>query len=702
LARVARLILLLVAMTMASSLTVDHSMLAATPNWPHEPYDYVTVDQDLSQVLKDFAANLGLTIQISPNIHGTVRGRLPSVPPAEFLETLARTYGLIWYYDGIILYVYALDEVQSKMIKLDSASIGALSSALSELDIEDPRFPWTVSEASGILYVAGPPRYVELVTETASMLDSSHQLRVDVRVFPLKYALADDRTFIVRDQQVTVPGVATIIARLVNAGESSSSIGTQRTSLGGASIRTVPTTMGAGPFSPAAIADNRIAELSVRGASPLPDVVSPYRSSDTEVEIQADPRLNAVLVKDYAARMPMYEQLIQSLDQPRKLVELEVVIADINSTRLQDLGVDWRLGFDSGSTNVNIGVGNPIAAAAGAGLNFATAITGDPFSFLSRIRALEQTGDARVLSRPTVMTFDNVEALFDQSQSFFVKLEGQDAVDLAQVDVGLLVKVTPHLITEGGRTRVQMIIDVEDGTSSPDETVDELPTIQKATLSTQGIVTQQQALVIGGFYREEQIDNLSKVPWLADIPIIGWTLFQNKTQNQSSVVRLFLIRPLVVDDQAELEPVVSRSLELNGLPRQLFPPSADLRYTPSGNVVLDGVRYGTLLQDQSNVRNYEALCLARAAMGAVCQPIPRPTFVLDRFESKDNQPPAQVPQPMSLPPQMPPPMPAPSMSRQPLSGDPVSPVPMQPAPGQAIPPTIALQPSDPRAPRPLY
>ena len=54
---------------------------AATPDWGRQPYTYVTVDQDLPQLLREFAANIGVTIQISPNVQGTVRGRLPSLPP---------------------------------------------------------------------------------------------------------------------------------------------------------------------------------------------------------------------------------------------------------------------------------------------------------------------------------------------------------------------------------------------------------------------------------------------------------------------------------------------------------------------------------------------------------------------------------------------------------------------------------------------
>lgn len=610
---------------------------AAVPNWGRDPYTYVTVDQELQQVLREFAANIGVTIQISPNVQGVVRGRLPSLPPEQFLELLARTYGLLWYYDGIVLYVNTLDEVESRMIKLNTISVDTLARSLVELDIDDPRFPWTVSEAPGILYVAGPPRYVQLVTQTAELLDGSQAVRIDIRVFPLRYANATDRRFSVRGSEIVVPGITSILRRLVNVDQQSGSdtdIRLRRRS-GSSTMTTVGGSSNVDVATLAALSAER-AEAAAAQAQRLASA-SPAREGDTDIQIEADPRLNAVIVKDLADRMPIYERLIASLDVPQRLVEVELVIADINSSRLEDLGVDWQLGFDQGSTNIGIGVGNPTSTVLRNGLSFATAITGDPFSFLSRIRALEDTGDARVLSRPTILTFDNVEALFDQSESFFVRLEGQDEVDLVEVQAGLLVKVTPHLIDERDRTRVQMLIDIEDGNFRPLERVDDLPVVVKATLSTQGIVGPRQALVVGGFYRERQIDNLSKVPVLGDIPLIGWTLFRQRRQEQESIVRLFIMRPVVVVDDPDRR-FVSGTLRSDGPPLPLFPPPEQLRLTPGGSMLLSQIRWGTLLEEQISDRGYEALCLARAGLGEdACRPLARPPlpFGLELFQARD-------------------------------------------------------------------
>lgn len=612
---------------------------AATPHWGAKPYVYVSVDQDIREVLKDFASRLGLTIQISDKVQGTVHGRLPPLPPQQFLDQLARTYGLLWYWDGFILWIYTLEEADSRVLKLQTAGTQQLADTLAELDIWDPRFPIRVSQTSNIIYVTGPPRYVDMVASTADMLDSNRNVTVDMRVFPLRYASADDRTFTVRDQTVTVPGVATILRRLADTGQLqfNSASGTVRTQMG-----TVTRFVGPGGvlFDPGAgtVYPGTIPGTAPSGAEPqplAPHSPSALKTQDTEVRIQADPRINAVIIRDLADRMPIYEHLIESLDRKQPLIELEVVIADVSSDRLVNLGVDWNLQIGDHHNGVSLGVGNVAAAALQAGYNFTTAITADPLSVLARLQALETRDEARVLSRPAVLTFDNVEALLDQSQSFFVPLTGQYVANLAQVTTGLLVRVTPHIIDEGGQNKkIQMTIDIEDGTTQPQTQLvgTALPSVTQATISTQGIVGEREALVIGGFYREQLQNNLAKVPFLGDIPVVGWALFQNLNRQRTSATRLVMIRPLVVDETTERS-VLSGSLTRDGPPVSLFRPDAKLGLTPEGVLTLDEVRFGTLLGPSVMGRAEDTLCLARAMLSPECKAGPMPSLTAAPFPS---------------------------------------------------------------------
>jgi type III secretion protein C len=586
---------------------------ANEPPWGDEPFGYVTVEQDLTELLREFASQFGIPITISPNVFGVVRGRLPEQPPRQFLDNLARLYGLLWYYDGFVLHISAIDEAESQIIRLDGMGIEQLTQSLEELGVLDSRFPWRVSPSMDVLYVSGPPRYVELIQSTAQMLDTAQTSEVAFRVFKLRYAQADDRTYTVRGTQILVPGLAAILRQLV--GDTTGGLldlGARR--LPGS--RTITRVWGDSPVQTEALIALDAETLAAAREAELM-VQNPALEDETTVQIQADPRTNSVIIRDLAGRMPIYERLIAELDRPQRLIEVEVVIADITADRLQDIGVDWRINIDSNNTNTGIGVGDSTADLLAQGLSFATAISGDPFSVLARIRALEEVGDARVISRPAVLTFDNVEAAFDQSQTFFVRLEGNEAVELVEVEVGLLLQVRPHVVETDGLPRVRMNIEIEDGATTT-ESVDDLPVLQRATLTTQGMVETGQALVIGGFYRQQQIDNLAKVPLLGDIPLIGWLFFTNRQQQDIDITRLFVIRPLVIEDQPD-GAVVTGSLPREG-PRDLVPPEKRGWLTPEGSLQRRQGELGLELDERVTRRSLESLCLVRSMQNDPCPP----------------------------------------------------------------------------------
>lgn len=139
---------------------------ADEPRWSEAPYTYVVVDQDLRTVLQEFGNHLGLSVALSEGIDGRVRGKVPPLPPREFLDRLTAMYGLTWYYDGSVLYVVPIKEMVSKLLPLGQVSFAALKASLDSLRIADQRFPIRYSPDSNLVFVAGPARYVELIEQT--------------------------------------------------------------------------------------------------------------------------------------------------------------------------------------------------------------------------------------------------------------------------------------------------------------------------------------------------------------------------------------------------------------------------------------------------------------------------------------------------------------------------------------------------------
>lgn len=523
-------------------------VFSAQPNWSKEPFSYFAQGQSLAEILTSFASSYSIPVVISESVNDTVNGELKQDSPVAFLDYLAKVYNLTWYYDGHILYIYKTNETKSKLIKLTAfLNASQLKRHLEKLGIWDRRFNWRVIPSKDLLYVAGPPRYVELVRETVAALEkkivTQQKDQFIVEVFPLKYAWAVDREYSFRGEKVVIPGVATILKQMINQNPLplyNVTNGRQvLPNLKGQSLRQQGLSQNATPYQPAS------------PESTISNRYQPLGQQPTGVQgptIEADPRQNAILIKDVRAQMPVYTDLIRKLDQPQGQVEIGLSIIDISRNDIDELGINWYAQKRSGNGVIELNTRPNIPELALGGSQLPTTLLnrGSDF-FLAKIRLLAEEGKAQVLSQPTVLTLNNVEAVFDQSTTFYVRLEGTEEVGLEPVTVGTLLRVTPRIVAEHGVNKVHMDINIEDGAQVKDTSVDRLPTTNKATISTQAVVGEKQSLLIGGLFRDSEEETENKVPFLGDIPLLG-ALFRSTEKTKRKSVRLFLIQPRIVGD----------------------------------------------------------------------------------------------------------------------------------------------------------
>src|SRR5262249_14282107 len=155
-------------------------------------------------------------------------------------------------------------------------------------------------------------------------------------------------------------------------------------------------------------------------------------------------------VRDAPERLPRYEQLIAALDVEPQSLEIEATIIDVNTDRARELGINWRWNNDGRDVSFSGSV-----ATTGAG-GVASAVLGSLNQFFARVRALQSEGAARVVSSPQVVTLSNVEAIFDDTQTFFVRVAGREQVDLFPVSAGTLLRVMPHVFRDKNDTRIKL------------------------------------------------------------------------------------------------------------------------------------------------------------------------------------------------------------------------------------------------------
>ncbi|RKP44649.1 type III secretion system outer membrane ring subunit SctC [Trinickia fusca] len=564
---------------------------ATAVHWKTSSIAYSAEGKDVKDVLRDFAASQGIPANIGGEVAGTVSGRF-NMPPQRFLDTLASTFGFVWYYDGQVLDIVMPAEMKNSLLKLDSASAEQLRRTLTQLGVADNRFPLIYDDSQGAVIVNGPPSYVQMVTSVADRIDKNASRRsgTEIRVYPLRHAWAVDRTVDVDGQQVTLAGVASLLNSMYHppsqsmggaANGAAAAAGVMRSKsmsdVAGSASGGYNSKPGTPPLPPLPQATGPLGGLSGQPSQGIAQAANNAPAQDNDQAsgskddslpvIQADPRTNSVLVRDLPDRMYQYPDLLERLDVKPQLIEIEAHIIEVDDNALQQLGVDWTahnshvdiqtgggvlpqntyngtLTQTFGTTSLNGTLQTPVPVSP-TGLSMA-AVLGDAGRYLmTRIDALTQTNRAKIDSSPKVTTLNNLEAVMANKTRFFVPVSGYTSADLYSVSTGVSLRVLPMIVEENGSTQIKLDVSIEDGEVT-DQTVGNLPVITSSDINTSAFIKQGQALLVAGYRVDNRKNGVAGVPGLSKIPVIG-NLFKTASNNDSHMERLFLLTPRIVE-----------------------------------------------------------------------------------------------------------------------------------------------------------
>ena len=493
--------------------------------WKLPSYTLVARDMDLRVALDTFAVAEGLSVVMSESVLGRFSGDFKGVKPADFLDRIATTHNLIWYYDGAALYVYGAGEIATMLIDLQYMKAGEVRSMLAELGVEDARFPLKTTSNDELIMVSGPPRYVALVAEMIAKADRLREKRtfseVEARLFPLTYTWADDVSFRVTSPEstLTIRGVARLLEEMM----SSSS---------GSNVRESSIT-------------NELSNMEAQQLSAFHPM------------IKAENRLNAVIVRDAVSRMPMYERLIKQLDVPQKLVEIDVTVVELSKKDALDWQLSLALSTSHGHSEYGAGqnAANLFSPEAIAGKGLAGALTHihSAYSLAASISALREKGKARSISRTSILTVNNLAAEMTDTQSYHAKVVGREVATLESVSAGTRLQIKPRILPAPATNvpnQVWLSLELDDG-GFESVTVDAMPMTRSSTLQTQTAVFEDESIMLAGYLRDIEEDAGWGIPYLRDIPWIGW-IFGGKSTRNETVQRMFIITPHVVDLDQEM------------------------------------------------------------------------------------------------------------------------------------------------------
>lgn len=297
-------------------------------------------------------------------------------------------------------------------------------------------------------------------------------------------------------------------------------------------------------------------------------------------KVSFDDRTNTIIVRDVSANLRAILALTKALDTatPQVMVEARIVEAFDNFT--QEIGIQWggnvlagsQTGYPTGllfpstvglqggtvdaDTNVSglqgAGTTNPgyavnLPAAVGSGSGGALGLTlgsvTGAFNINLRLSALEATGQVRIVSSPKVTVLDNVEAKIEQGFKIpYSQVSAQGTTTIFQ-DAKLSLKVKPHVTNDGN-----VIMKIEVANSRPSTVVTgsrgEASILEKLA-NTEMMIKDGDTAVIGGIFTRSTEVAYSKVPWFAEIPVIGW-LFKKRTKKDERSEMLIFITPRIV------------------------------------------------------------------------------------------------------------------------------------------------------------
>jgi type III secretion protein C len=552
--------------------TTTGSTLAGPPPWPEAAFSYYAEGQTVAKVLQEFAAGFNLTLQLSvplttAPLSDKVTGRFNVKNPTEFIERLSGTYGLQWFTHAGVLHVSRSQDLVVKSVPSTSLSAGAnIRQVLSSLGVLEPRFGWGELPEQGVVVISGPPAYVSLIESTLAAMPSAPGGQ-QVRVFRLKHAAVDDRVISYRDREITTPGVANILRNLVLGASSSAG---QRT-VAMPNLSAVSSASGdaginpAGGPAPASAAGGAATTPAARtaaavtpaGAAALNNVPP---SGRIRASIQADPRINAVIVQDSPERMPMYEQLIAQLDVPTPLIEIEALIIDVNTSKLDELGINWgatarnrsiAAGFGNVTDQVGANTLSIVGSARGTGVTPTTMVVSGADYLVARLRLLEQQGDAAIQARPSILTTENLGAVIDLSETQYIQTTSERTALVTPITAGTTLRVTPRVVQDGKEVGIRLSVDIEDGQIQAGSGVGAMPSVRRGTVSTEASVKGDETLLIGGYNSVQTVKGVDKVPLLGDIPFVRG-FFSSRSDSVQRRERLFLIRSSLASNSSPM------------------------------------------------------------------------------------------------------------------------------------------------------
>src|SRR6202040_2190391 len=298
-------------------------------------------------------------------------------------------------------------------------------------------------------------------------------------------------------------------------------------------------------------------------------------------DILADDRSNQLIIRDIPITIPILDNLIHQLDRKSQQVEIEARVVSASRSFAQDIGTE--LGFAGtttsgrslfsgspavGGSGVTPGSGipqNPITFPSGGGTsgngvssglplqtNFQAGSPTSGFGFSHRspnfaidffITAAEAKGVGKLLSKPRIVTENKEKAGVKEGTKIPIQTTINNTVSVQYIDAVLKLEVTPQITAEGTVFMDVLVENTQIDNGIP--RVQGIPALDTQSAETKVLVADGGTVVIGGIIVTQQRVDITQVPFVGSLPLIG-NLFKRNNISVTSQELLFFLTPRII------------------------------------------------------------------------------------------------------------------------------------------------------------
>ena len=284
-------------------------------------------------------------------------------------------------------------------------------------------------------------------------------------------------------------------------------------------------------------------------------------------KVEADQRTNTLIVRDIRASIEDIQSLISRLDTRTPQVLIESNLIETTPTFSRALGIEMEALFNNGRVRTSNRFradppfeGSPQPTPSDNLLIIPT--TGFRFGYFGNnitqvLSAAEAEGNVKIISRPSVVTLNNVESQIESANIIRIRTSAAtvgEAGTLREIRAGITLKVTPQVSADGF---VLLNITAKSSTLDFGRTVDGIPQENTREAKANVLVRDGETVVIGGIMKDTSSNSDTGVPYLKDIPVLGW-LFKKSSWQKDFEELVVFITPRIIAAGSENLPTAEQ------------------------------------------------------------------------------------------------------------------------------------------------